>query len=532
MPSYLTPGVYVEEVPSQSKPIEGVGTSIAAFVGLAPGGPVNTPVSITNWAHFVRVFHDRDNPANGPFMRDAYLAHAVYGYFHNGGSLCYVVRAYPEDDIPAPRRTIFAEGEKRKPVAALAVESNVEEPVTVEVVEVPPPPRLLTSGNGNGAKSTGNAAGAAEKPPTRYRLKVTVGDDEPRLYPSPEDSAEGVERSKITSVLDKDAPITLTEADGDTGTDLIPGTYDVWVAKQDSEARLNSGQVEGSSEARTGLGGLSAVDEITMVCVPDAMSALTDDAARKDLQQKVVAGCEMQGDRMAILDPPSPTTSPNEMREWRSDFDSKFATMYYPWIEVMDPLTDRPLKVPPCGHVAGLWARTDSTRGVHKAPANEVVLGANKLAFQVTADEQGLMNREGINCIRSFPGRGIRVWGARTISSDPEWRYINVRRLFNYISESIMEGTQWAVFEPNDMRLWTQLKISATNFLTRVWRDGALFGATPDEAFYVKCDAETNPPDLVEAGQVTVEIGIAPVKPAEFVVFRVRQSSDAASVSE
>jgi phage tail sheath protein FI len=518
MPSYLTPGVYVEEIPSQSKPIEGVGTSIAAFVGLAPGGPVNTPVPISNWAQFVRVFHDRDNPEKGPFMRDAYLAHAVYGYFHNGGSLCYVVRAYPGDDIPAPRRTIFAEGDRRKPVPALQVESNVDEPVTVEVVEVPPPPGLLTSGNGSG-----NGGGAPEPPPKRYQLKVTVGDDEPRVYPPPDEAAEGVERAQLTKVLDREAPITLTEQDGDTGGDLIPGAYDVWVARQEADARLNSGQVEGSAEARTGLGGLSAVDEVTMLCVPDAMSPLTDEAARKDLQQKVVAACENTGDRMAILDPPSATTSPNEMREWRADFDSKFATMYYPWIEVMDPLTDRPLKVPPCGHVAGLWARTDSTRGVHKAPANEVVLGANKLAFQVTTDEQGLMNREGINCIRSFPGRGIRVWGARTISSDPEWRYINVRRLFNYISESIMEGTQWAVFEPNDTTLWTQLKISATNFLTRVWRDGALFGTTPDEAFYVKCDAETNPPDLVEAGQVTVEIGIAPVKPAEFVVFRISQ---------
>jgi len=160
---------------------------------------------------------------------------------------------------------------------------------------------------------------------------------------------------------------------------------------------------------------------------------------------------------------------------------------------------------------------------VHKAPANEVVRRANGLGFQVTAAEQGELNRNGINCIRAFPGRGIRVWGARTLSSDPEWRYINVRRLMNFISESIMEGTQWAVFEPNDQRLWMQLRISTSNFLTRVWRDGALFGSSPDQAFYVKCDEETNPPDLIEAGQVTTEIGIAPVKPAEFIVFRISQ---------
>jgi uncharacterized protein len=189
----------------------------------------------------------------------------------------------------------------------------------------------------------------------------------------------------------------------------------------------------------------------------------------------------------------------------------------------MDPLTNRPLMVPPYGHVAGVWCRTDGTRGVHKAPANEVVMGANGLAFQVTQAEQGGLNKVGINCIRSFPGRGIRIWGARTLSSDPEWRYINVRRLFNFISESIIDGTQWSVFEPNDHRLWAALKISTGNFLTRVWRSGALFGQTADQAFFVKCDDETNPPEDIEAGQVTVEVGIAPVKPAEFVVFRLSQ---------
>jgi phage tail sheath protein FI len=248
----------------------------------------------------------------------------------------------------------------------------------------------------------------------------------------------------------------------------------------------------------------------------------------------MIAHCENAGDRMAILDAPGDML-PQDILEWRMDtagYDSKFATLYYPWIEVMDPLTNQPIVVPPSGHVAGVWARTDGTRGVHKAPANEVVLGANGLAFQVTHDEQGGLNTNGINCIRAFSGRGIRIWGARTLSSDPEWRYVNVRRLFNYISESIIEGTQWAVFEPNDQRLWTRLRISSANFLTRVWRDGALFGATPEQAFFVKCDEETNPPDVVEAGQVVIEIGIAPVKPAEFVVFRISQfTAGAAEVS-
>jgi phage tail sheath protein FI len=204
-------------------------------------------------------------------------------------------------------------------------------------------------------------------------------------------------------------------------------------------------------------------------------------------------------------------------------YDSKMAALYYPWIEVMDPLTRRPMTIPPSGHIAGVWARVDQQRGVHKAPANEVIMGANGLAFQVTHAEQGSLNKNGLNCIRAFPGRGIRIWGARTLSSDPEWRYINVRRLFNFVSESIITGTQWSVFEPNDPFLWTSLSISVSNFLRNVWRSGALFGSTPAEAFYVKCDAETNPPEVVEAGRVVCEIGIAPVKPAEFVVFRLSQ---------
>jgi len=265
-----------------------------------------------------------------------------------------------------------------------------------------------------------------------------------------------------------------------------------------------------------------------MVVMPDAMAVTQNgggDTALRDIQGKMIAHCEGAKDRVAILDAPADLL-PQDVLEWRMNtagYDSKFATLYYPWIEVMDPITSRPIMVPPSGHVAGIWSRTDSTRGVHKAPANEVVLGANGLGFQITQEEQGGLNKVGINCIRAFPGRGIRVWGARTLSSDPEWRYLNVRRLFNYISESIMEGTQWAVFEPNDERLWMQLNISASNFLSRTWREGALFGATPDQAFYVKCDAETNPPEVVEAGQVIVEIGIAPVKPAEFIVFRISQ---------
>jgi len=261
--------------------------------------------------------------------------------------------------------------------------------------------------------------------------------------------------------------------------------------------------------------------------MPDLMTLASngDDSQLRDLQGKMIAHAENAGDRMAILDAP-PDLLPQDVLEWRMNtagYDSKMAALYYPWVEVMNPLTKRPMMCPPSGHVAGVWCRVDGTRGVHKAPANEVILGANGIGFQITQAEQGGLNKVGINCIRAFPGRGIRIWGARTLSSDPEWRYINVRRLFNYVSESIMEGTQWSVFEPNDQMLWLRLRASVTSFLKTVYRSGALFGATESEAFYVKCDAETNPPEVVEAGQVVCEIGISPIKPAEFVVFRLSQ---------
>jgi phage tail sheath protein FI len=252
------------------------------------------------------------------------------------------------------------------------------------------------------------------------------------------------------------------------------------------------------------------------------------------VQLAMIAHAELMGDRVAILDAP-PNLNAQQIKEWRVDkagYDSKYATLYWPWVKVFDPLSGQGLHVPPSGHVAGIWARSDDTRGVHKAPGNEIVRGAISLELNLTKGEHDQLNPVGINCIRAFPGRGIRVWGARTISSDPAWRYLNVRRLFNFVEESIFEGTQWVVFEPNDQRLWGRVKRTINSFLLRVWRDGALFGATPEEAFFVKCDAENNPPEVRDAGQLIVDIGIAPVKPAEFVVFRIAQFSGGAELSE
>ena len=515
MPSYLTPGVYVEEIPSQSKPIEGVGTSVAAFVGLAPGGPVNRPMRISNWTQFAKLYGDPTEPENGPFMPGAYLAHSVYGYFQNGGGVCWIVRVGAGDGDQKAQAALPAatgDGELLRATAKEGVADQVS-------IEISPEPM---SGDGE--------EGKADQP--TYRVVVTAG---PQREEYDGLSLKKGRNNVVTKVNAGSALASLEDVGG--GADVAPreGTYTLSVPAAEPVA-VSATEFEGDVAHRRGLGGLAAVDEITMLCIPDLATIAEngDDTMFRDIQGKMLAHAEGAKDRIAILDPP-PDLLPQEVLEWRmstAGYDSKFATLYYPWLEAMDPLTRRPIMVPPSGHMAGVWARTDNTRGVHKAPANEVVLGVNGLAFQITHEEQGGLNQRGINCIRAFPGRGIRVWGARTLSSDPEWRYLNVRRLFNYVSESIMEGTQWAVFEPNDERLWIRLRIAVSSFLTRTWREGALFGATPDEAFYVKCDEETNPPDVIDAGQVVMEIGISPVKPAEFVIFRISQyTAGAAEIS-
>ena len=301
------------------------------------------------------------------------------------------------------------------------------------------------------------------------------------------------------------------------------------VIDQNLLAAPKAADFNGDVAARTGVDGLEVLDDVTMVVVPDLMTTMPGEKLDlemvKSVQTQMIAHCERCGDRVAILDTP-PHMTPQEVKVWRMEttgFDSSYAAMYYPWIKVTDPATDKIISVPPSGYIAGVWARNDTTRGVHKAPANEIVQLAVGLEYQTTKGEQDTLNPNGVNCIRAFPGRGIRVWGARTLSSDPAWRYINVRRLYNYVEKSIENGTQWVVFEPNDSALWARVDRDISAFLRTVWRDGALFGNTPSEAFYVKVDEELNPPESRDLGRLIIEIGMCPVKPAEFVIFRISQ---------
>ena len=429
MPQYLSPGVYVEEVPPLARPIAGVGTSIPGFIGIIPDtiqlparpqasdtqavkdagfkfvdftapGAVGVAEFITSWTQYTRRFGDfigaetaAPTTVTSPAVNTGHrhLSHAVFGFFNNGGTGCYVVRVAAAGDL----------------------------------------------------------------------------DDALRAF--------------------------------------------------------------------------AAIDEITMVVAPGLTGTTNYDA--------LMAHCENPNlqDRVAILDPvetdaafdagsfaglQTPTTDPTPGLRPRN---SSFAAFYFPWLQVFDPATalvqakqtppgNGLLFVPPSGHLAGIYARNDATRGVHKAPANEVVIGATGLRYALTKADQDILNDNGVNLIRALNG-AIRVWGARTVGGDAngEFKYVSTRRYFNFLRESIDEGTQFVVFEPNSPALWQRIIRSVSDFLLGQWRLGALFGETPQKAFFVKCDADTNPPDVREAGQVVTEIGVAIVKPAEFVIFRIQQ---------
>lgn len=387
--SYLSPGIYIEEVDRGSKPIEAVGTNTVAFLGECNVGPTNEPVLCTNWSQFTKHF--------GDFSNSDYLAHAVYGFFNNGGGRCFVLNVGKWEDG-------------------------------------------MTDARGNALAN-------------RAALYV--------------------------------------------GNDFGPGT-------------------------RTGLHSLEEIDEINILVAPGQTDPVIQDA--------VLTHCEKMRYRFAILDAPE-VIEEGGVDKLPKPRDSKYGAYYFPWIEVYDPHKGN-IYQPPSGYVAGVYSRVDEERGVHKAPANEVIRGALGLRYDITKGEQDILNPKGINCIRAMKNRGIRIWGARTISSDPSWRYINVRRLFNMVEQSIEMGTQWVVFEPNDQKLWKRVTRTITAFLMRIWRTGALMGQTPQEAFFVKCDSETNPPEVIDAGQLICEIGMCPVKPAEFVIFRIGQMEAGGDVAE
>ncbi len=525
MPEYLTPGVYIEEFEIGAKPIEGVSTSTAGFLGEAERGPT-IPQLVTSWLQFQRVY--------GGYITGSFLPNAVEGFFMNGGKRCYIGRIVRSRTDPAttPPTTPAT-------IATLKLAAGGTDALTIDS------PGEGDWGNRIAVKVAAGTFNTTANP--LFKLSVFYWKKLPTSLYDPETDLTTQPRPTVTEVFDN---LSVTEASSDYYEKKINGisslvrlskkTGDSGAVPTDPAAITSlSGGGDGTGAItlvdyertdtnqpgnRKGLTGFGEIDDISIVYAPNTQTVA-------GLVGSLITHCETLMDRFAIIDATQGSANVSSI-DPRSANDTKYAAFYYPWIKVIDPEAGLLRLVPPGGHVAGIYARGDTERGVHKAPANEVVRGAADLEFQITKGEQDVLNPRGVNVIRAFPGRGIRVWGARTLSSDTLWKYINVRRLFLYVEESIEEGTQWVVFEPNDEKLWGRVKATITEFLTRVWRDGALMGTKAEEAFFVKCDRTTMTQDDIDNGRLICIIGIAPVKPAEFVIFRIAQFPGGSTVTE
>jgi uncharacterized protein len=560
---YFAPGVYVEEVDRGSRPIEGVSTSVAGFMGFTEdirgGAELFKPMLVTSWTQYLEYFA-RPN-SNGFTDFDAYLPFSVRGYFLNGGGRCWVTSIgtqLPGTTPDAPRKAPILEVPRRgnRPSLHLAIrpEQADEGAIHVEISDGTPralPPAKNEDGanvsfRGKSADSNGETNSEPPLNPGEFfSLKVSRENEVLEEYhhlsmnPQPQTQAatyvvEALKNSQYVEIAD------IAQPGRPLARRPLNGEYELLPPVPNSTPEKFSREVEGERDNRTGVLGLFEIDEITMLCFPDLMRAyeanlLTLDQVHGVMETMVSmsegsSSGDMPGptNRMVVLDPPPDCTKPQDVVDWLDEFGrrSMFGALYYPWVQVPNPRNaGRPILVPPSGHMMGVWGRTDESRGVYKAPANETPRGITGLAYDVNFREQELLNPLGINCIRKFPNRGIRIWGARTLvePDKTEWRYISVRRLISYIERSIEVGTQWAVFEPNDEELWTQVRYTVSNFLERIWREGALFGANPQEAFYVKCDEENNTPETMTLGRLYIDVGVCPVRPAEFVVFRISQ---------
>jgi phage tail sheath protein FI len=636
------PGVYIEEF-APASPIEGVSTSIAAFIGIAAKGPILEATLLTSFDAFTETF---GGPLDGP--QHYYLPLAVQGFFANGGTIAYVIRVGVATPATAKLKTRDAANATMANVLAIAdgavgnggsvaisdtsalgtaltaagagtsVKAHRVAPKTITHID--PTRRELTMADSSGFQAGDNVIlshGATESPRLAVASVapgvVTLASDAPAVLPADEwnsvttadlDVGDRVIRVDVppaislraqapagsvvvindghrsewhiasevgadsvtlsaplaakfdissTTVATAEFDLAITDPANVTrtyaGLSTSPTHPNWWgAAISDPYARVSLvdgvfpaddprpahgsfsitgatnddpvaswGMVEDETKLRDYLKLLEPIDEVSLVAVPGC----TKTAA----QQEIVLHCEKMFDRFAILDslPKVDLTAVKTQRAALTGrLDKGFAALYYPWITLKDPSRNAVVPQPPSGHIAGIYAQTDNTRGVHKAPANVSIAGASGLERRLSDIDQGFINLDGVNALRILPGRGMPVvYGARTTANDRNWQYINIRRLFLFLEESIQESLSLSVFEPNDLALWQKLKRTITEFLTRVWRDGALFGATAKDAFYVRIDEALNPPSTRKLGRLYIEIGVQPVYPAEFIVVRI-----------
>lgn len=517
MPEYLHPGVYIEEIERGPRPIEGVATSTAAFLGETERGPTK-PRLVTSYNDYKRWF-------GGVFGASKYMPYAVSGFFENGGRRAFISRivANPAQAATATFGDLIVNAVGPGPFG-----NRIFVEIKASTTTVPDP-----------AQPNANPPASV---PVGFRVQVAYWSSTPpgftgfnpitdtKTLPRPalvedfddlvfdEASADYfMKRVNDNSALialslvanpaqppNAAAATSLLAGGGDAGT--LPTTVDYQGKNNDPSLK-------------TGLDALLLDDyrEVALVYEP----GVTDKSYLTDL----ITHCENQRYRFAVIDCAPNAGDPGSLDPRTNIQETQYAAFYYPWIWISDPQTGARRKVPPGGHMLGIYARTDIERGVFKAPANEVVRGALDLEYAVDEATQDILNPRGVNAIRNFPGRGTLLWGARTLSSNSLWRYVPVRRLFIFLEHSIYDGTQWVVFEPNDERLWARVIDTITLFLRGQYRAGALMGATEKEAFFVTCDRTTMTQDDILNGRLVCEIGIAPVRPAEFVIFRIFQNT-------
>ncbi len=536
MPEQRSPGVHVDEI--RTKPIEGVATSSLGIVGPTERGPSEVRL-VTSWAEFERLYGGAAGQG-----ATSHMPHAVRGYFENGGRRAFIARVVSIDEA-TPARTASS-GDTLGPLVLSALGPGARGNNIVVAVTDP---------------TSRDPADPTSPPPDRFRLVVACY----ATVPAPVAAGRFVDPSRRGAHADPhfrrpdhlEVYDDLSADPGDAsyvlaalrGSSLVSGewkggvasasrpanTQFVRLANGDDGAPLTLADYRGSEEGplarngeqvhfATGLLGLERVDEVTLLAAPD------EHDFGSDLSDEIIGQCERLSDRFAIL---SVAAGQREVGTIVNDRPTMFGAIYWPWIHVASPDGRDRILVPPVGHVAGVYARTDAEAGVHQAPANAPLVGALDLELEVTRGMQDTLNPRGVNVIRDFRpvGRGILVWGARTMSADPEWKYVNVRRLLIYLEQSIDRGTRWAVFEENGQPLWTRVRQNIENFLMTVWREGGLTGTKPEEAFFVKCDRSTMTRADIDNGRLVCAIGVAPLKPAEFVIFRIGQKTLGATPS-
>jgi phage tail sheath protein FI len=547
MPEYLYPGVYVEEVNTGNKPIEGVSTSTAGFLGIAERGPL-AATFLTSFAEFQRTFGTYYTYKAGGQPAQAYLAFAVEGFFLNGGLRCWVARVTVLDT--ANNGTGAA---TTATATSSAITINASGPgLFGSWIGYIISPAGLSNANlfklsifywssgaaANSAMTAFNAAATAAagdpvklaavlaSTPNPAPAQIEIFDN---LSADPNSSTYYVGAVNGGSTL-----VTVKAAAAGRPTDtnaialLTKGTDGTaaLAAADFQGVTAGSDPSLGPNNPPTGLEALKAVDDISLLCCPDE-SAISP---RGTIAGRLEAACDSMKDRFAILE-----SLPQEQGQPATvvpTVNSNYAAFYYPWLNVVSPTNGSPTLIPPGGHIAGIYARSDTNENVAKDPANEQILGISSLQLPINNELQAVLNPIGVNCLRYFKGQGNLVWGGRTTSRDPDWKYINVRRLFIYIEKSIQRGTQWVVFEPNDPTTWARVRRSVSDFLTGLWMQDMLMGATKDEAYFVRCDRTTMTQADIENGRLIVLVGVAPVFPAEFVIFRIGQWSGGSSVSE